>query len=246
MKLKAQSSKLKGSAKHQGPRAAGRTTRSCHQPDRSPPLHPPSPISPAILPVAAPLSLAPGFRGCVKSSRRGDEAEATPANAVEIRLLTSSATAFPRFSHSLFSRVLRRRCPDNRFNGFSSAVSMQWKTPRRPQRHDEHREKQGPASAPGSHQSVNQYRPANARFSLCSSCLCGPTASARLNSYGSGGRKTAEAVVRLSAAYTRLKSLCENVAADVRRRMELTRNAGKSVSSRRRLRACGGLFTQAL
>ena len=42
-----------------------------------------------------------------------------------------------------------------------------------------------------------------------------------------------------------LKSLCENVAAEVTRRMELTRNAGKSASSRRRLRACGGLFTQA-
>ena len=42
---------------------------------------------------------------------------------------------------------------------------------------------------------------------------------------------------------TRLQSLCENVAADVRRRMERTRNAGKSASSRRRLRSGGSFHT---
>ena len=43
-----------------------------------------------------------------------------------------------------------------------------------------------------------------------------------------------------------LKSLGKNVAADVRRRMELTRTTGKSASSRRRLRRAQGVFTQSV
>ena len=48
----------------------------------------------------------------------------------------------------------------------NSAVSMQSRMPRGPQRHDEHRAKRKPASAPRSHQSVNQSLPANSWFSL--------------------------------------------------------------------------------
>ena len=45
------------------------------------------------------------------------------------------------------------------------AVSIQWKPSRGPQRYDEHRGKRGPASAPSSPQSVNQYPPVNSWFS---------------------------------------------------------------------------------
>ena len=67
---------------------------------------------------------------------------------------------------------------------FFPAVSMPSQIPRGPQRYDEYREKRGMASAPGSRQSGNQSQPANSWSSLCTSHLCGPSASARLNSYG--------------------------------------------------------------
>ncbi len=82
-----------------------------------------------------------------------------------------------------------REGAENRTRGrvrspFRLAVSMQLKTGGEPQRHDEHREKPGTASAPRSRQSVSQSRPAISCSSLCSSCLCGPSESARLNSFG--------------------------------------------------------------
>ncbi len=66
------------------------------------------------------------------------------------------------------------------------------------------------------------------------------------NGFSPSARETAAAVVGRSLPNTRLNRLCENVAADVRRRMGRARNAGKSASSRRRLQGSNGVFTQSV
>ena len=77
-----------------------------------------------------------------------------------------------------------RRIVSRRWScGRHLVVSTQLKRAIKPQRHDEHRERQGIASTQVSRQSVSPCLFSNSLSSLCSSCLCGSSESTQLNSY---------------------------------------------------------------